>query len=457
MGTKQQATREPSGRPRGRLLALSAAGLAVAMGIVAGVAMAVGGEPPGSRGEELKNAGGAAAAAAAPTAPPEHNPLVVDRSTAGGLRMGLEQLLGYDTVVTARLVEARVRGDDAVAQVTETVLQHNTSDLAGLVAELYGADAGSTVQRLWESRTAAAGEYATAVAGGDAAKARSARERLRESSQEIAEFFAARTGGAVPADELSAGRWADHLTGVADAYADGRYADALALVHDAHELAFSVSRSLAAGIWSHQAPLPSDFDAPAQQLSSGLGLLLGEHTQLAVDVTRSGLAGLDDFDAVTVALDDNTERLRSALEAVGGPGAGATFSTLWAHHVDALVAFTRAVAEEDETAKQAALDHMQAFSGDMAAFLESATEGRLTRADLAVAVGQHDRLLLAQVEAYHAQDYASAFTLSTEAYRHAVALAAQTGDALAATVAARTPQGAPQTGLGGMATSGVRP
>lgn len=449
MGTTQLTSGEPSRRPRGRLLALAAAALAVAVGIVT---MAVGGEPPESRDENLRNAGGVAAAAVAP----EHDPLVVDRSTIGGLRLGLEQLLGYDAVVTARLVEARVRGDDDVARVIETVLQHNTSDLAALVDAVYGSEAGSTLQRLWERRTAAAGEYATAVADGDTAEVRSARDGLRESSEEVAEFLGATSSGAVPADALASGQWVDHITALADAYAAGRYAEGLALVHDAHELAFSVARGLAAGFWSQQAPLPPDFDAPAQQLRSGLGLLLGEHTQLAVDVTRSGLAGLEDFDAVTAALDDNTEQLRSALEAVGGPGAGATFSTLWAHHVEALVAFTMAVAEEDEADKQAALDHMQAFGRDMAAFLESATEGRLTGSDLTVAVGQHDRLLLAQVEAYRAQDYGSAFTLSTEAYRHAVALGAQTGEALAATVAARAPQGAPQTGLGGTARDGVR-
>jgi hypothetical protein len=243
MGAPQLTSEEPSGHPRERLLALTAAALALVMGIVAGVTIAVGGEPPASRDEDAKNAGGVAAAAAAP----EHDPLVVDRSTIGGLRLGLEQLLGYDAVVTARLVEARVRDDDDVARVIETVLQHNTSDLAGLVGSIYGADAGSTLQRLWESRTAAAGEYATAVADGDTAEVPSAREGLRESSQEVAEFLGATSSGAVPADVLASGQWVDHITALVDAYAAGRYAEGLALVHDTHELAFSVARGLAAG------------------------------------------------------------------------------------------------------------------------------------------------------------------------------------------------------------------
>ena len=38
------------------------------------------------------------------------------------------------------------------------------------------------------------------------------------------------------------------------------------------------------------AQLPDDFDSPARQLQSRLGMVLGEHAELAVDAMRAGIS-----------------------------------------------------------------------------------------------------------------------------------------------------------------------
>ena len=108
----------------------------------------------------------------------------------------------------------------------------------------------------------------------------------------------------VVADELH--MHVDQLLEQVDAYAAEDYERAFQLERECYAHMFPLGKALAAGIATGEGTeLPAEFDSPAAELQSQLGMTLGEHAELAVDAMRSGVSGLPDFPAAAGALDQN--------------------------------------------------------------------------------------------------------------------------------------------------------
>jgi hypothetical protein len=237
-----------------------------------------------------------------------------------------------------------------------------------------------------------------------------------------------------------------------DAYAAEDYERAFQLERETYAHMFPLGKALAAGIVTGDGgELPADFDSPAAELQSQLGMTLGEHAELAVDAMRSGISGLPDFPAAAGALDQNTNELTGMIESVFGPESAPSFQTLWSDHIDAFVAYTQALAGKDEAAQEAAQARLTGFNSDFAQFLSTATQGRLETAALADAFVMHEQMLMQQINEYAAADYITAHQVSYDAYQHMFALAEQAATAIGETVAAGSPEGGAETGVGGTA------
>jgi hypothetical protein len=150
---------------------------------------------------------------------------------------------------------------------------------------------------------------------------------------------------------------------------------------------------------------------------------------------RSGISNTDDFSAAATALDGNTRDLTAAIEGVFWAATAAQFQALWADHIDAFVAYTRAQTTNDSALKADAAGRFKKFNTDFAAFLSTSTQGRLTAPPLAEAFVMHEDLLLRQVDAFAKRDYQTAHQLAYDAYQHMYALAAKAATAIGDTVA----------------------
>jgi hypothetical protein len=246
----------------------------------------------------------------------------------------------------------------------------------------------------------------------------------------------------------------DQLLQQVDAYARGDYDRAFALERESYAHMFPLGKALAAGILTGGGGgLPADFDSPARQLQSRLGLLLGEHAELAVDAMRSGISNAPDFPAAGAALDGNTREITAMIESVFGAAGAGSFQALWADHIDAFVTYTQALVADDAALESAATERLKGFNAKFATFLSTSTQGRLGAPALADAFVMHEDLLLRQINAYAERDYSTAYQLSFDAYEHMFALAAQAATSIGDTVAAQSPTGGPQTGEGGMAAT----
>jgi hypothetical protein len=375
---------------------------------------------------------------------------------ASDLRAKLEQLLGQHAILTVRLTRARLRGDGDLAQTADAALSKNTGDLGELIGTVYGAEAAEKFEQLWFGHVTYLFNYSRGVADEDEAVKSQARRQLDDYTTNLSQFLEAATKKAAPASVVAAGlRMHVHqLLQQVDAYARGDYDRAFALERESYAHMFSLGKTLAAGILTGGGTgLPADFDSPAHQLQSRLGLLLGEHAELAVDAMRSGISNSPDFPAAGAALDANTRQITAMIESVFGAASAGSFQALWADHIDAFVTYTQALVASDAALENAASERLKEFNAKFAAFLSTSTQGRLGAPALADAFVMHEDLLLRQINAYAERDYSTAYQLSFDAYQHMFALAAQAATAIGDTVTAQSPTGGPQTGAGGMAAA----
>jgi hypothetical protein len=380
--------------------------------------------------------------------------VAVEQPSPVELRAQLEQLLGQHAILTVRLTRARLRGDGDLAQSADEALSKNAAEIAAPIGAVYGAEAGETFEQAWFNHVTSVFNYARGVADDDAAVMSETRRQLDGYVTDLSEFLGEATHQAIPA-EVVAEELRMHvnlLLEQVDAYAAEDYERAFQLERETYAHMFPLGKALAAGIVTGDGgELPADFDSPAAELQSQLGMTLGEHAELAVDAMRSGISGLPDFPAAAGALDQNTNELTGMIESVFGPESAPSFQTLWSDHIDAFVAYTQALAGKDEAAQEAAQARLTGFNSDFAQFLSTATQGRLETAALADAFVMHEQMLMQQINEYAAADYITAHQVSYDAYQHMFALAEQAATAIGETVAAGSPEGGAETGVGGTA------
>lgn len=379
---------------------------------------------------------------------------LIQATDAAELRITLEQLLGQHATLAVRLMRARVDGDDALARVAVDALVTNTEQIGDLVESVYGPEGAAAFEELWSGHVTSMFDYAVGVAEEDAEAMRDAEAELEDYVGEFSAFLETATGGTLAAADLAPGldMHVEDLLRQIDAYAAGDYARAFALQRDVYAHMFPTGHALAGGIAAqHPGEFPIPVDDPPDQLRSALGLLLGEHVELAIDAMRFGVRGAPPFEHAAAALNANTEALTEAMAALFGSEAAARFNTLWADHVDAFVGYTAGLAAGDEDAQDAALDRLGGFHHELGQQLSDMTGGELPVADAAEVLRVHDEQLVDQIDAYAAEDYETAYGISFDAYQHVFDTAAALAGAIEAHLGGQLPAGGAATGGGGTA------
>jgi len=162
------------------------------------------------------------------------------------------------------------------------------------------------------------------------------------------------------------------------------------------------------------------IDTGAATLRAGLTNLLQEHVYLAGTATGTAIAG-GNFDAAAATLDVNTVALSEAIASVYGEEAGDRFLELWRTHIGFFVDYTNAAVMGDEAARQAALDELDGYVADIAAFLTSANP-EVDEDVVVESFSMHIDTLIAAIDAQAAGD-PQQFTLLRTAAQHMPAAA----------------------------------
>jgi hypothetical protein len=203
-------------------------------------------------------------------------------------------------------------------------------------------------------------------------------------------------------------------------------------------LAVSIPAPAGAGSWkapasgppTHRAP---NFNTPAAALRAALDVGLAEHAFLMGEAMRAGLRMDADFDAVGVSLEANSDHLAAMVGDVYGADAATAFGELWRSHVAYLIDYTRALATDDDAARQLADHQLHTYVQEFSAFLASANPN-LPQDVVAELVNEHVQQLEG-IAAFDQGRYEEAYPAIHRTYNHMFTI----GDALSEAIALQFP------------------
>jgi hypothetical protein len=180
-------------------------------------------------------------------------------------------------------------------------------------------------------------------------------------------------------------------------------------------------------------------------------MLFGEHMELIVDAQRATFAEAPEFRAAAAQVNANSSALTKGMGAIVGPTKAAEFQSAWANHVEGLLAYSTAVAGNDQAAKAVAEENLRGVAGRLALYLSDIVRNQLPLEPLTQALGEHDQHLIDQVDAWAAKRYDQAAEMERDGYLQMLGVANTLVGAIQKTVKPQLPAGGSQTGAGGMA------
>ena len=422
----------------------SRTGLVALVTVVLGAAAACGPGPAGRSGsspgppESDHRVMTLAAATAAPTSPRQ-------------VRAGFEQLLGLHALVAVRQMRSLLSAAPAFGQVAGVALQTNTDELTRLVASAYGSAQADRFTSLWQHHLVDLMAYARGVAGHDPTAQQQAGAAVLAAADAYGSWLAGASKGRVGASTAAAGvrMHVTELMAQADAYAARDYAKAYRIEREAYEHMFTAGATLARASVTPEVAV--GLEAPPERLRSAFAMLLGEHLELIVEAQRATFVGAQQFQAAAAQVNANTAALTKAMAALVGPAKAEEFQSAWANHVEGLLAYTAAVAGNDQAAKAVAKQNLDGFAERLGLYFSDIVKKLLAADPLTQALTAHDQHLIDHVEAYAAKDYPKAQEMELEGYSQMLDVANTLVGAIQRTVKPQLPVGGSKTGGGGMA------
>ena len=362
-----------------------------------------------------------------------------------------EQLLGQHALLAMRLARSEVTNASDFGQVAETSLEANTDALSQLVGTAYDDNQGDRFKQLWQGYVTDLSSYANGVASQDTSAKQSARADLMAYCDDYGAWLAGASNGQVRAGDAvrTARTRVVGLIKQVDAYAADDYDQAYKIERQAYQNTFTAGATLARASVTPKAA--ASLDAPPERLRSAFAMLLGEHMELIIDAQRATFAGSSEFKAAAAQVNANSATLTQAMGAIVGPKKAAEFQTAWANHVEGLLAYSTAVAGNDEAAKATAAQNLDGFAARLALYFSDIVRNALPVEALTDVLGVHDKHLIDQVNAYAANDYAKAQQMQLEGYQQMLGVANTLVGAIQKTVQAQQPAGGSLTGGGGTA------
>ena len=350
------------------------------------------------------------------------------------LRVTLDRLLAEHASLAWLALTKTIAGEkDAAAVVTQ--LQGNTDDLSAAVGSVYGDDAAEAFKTQWEAHIGMFVAYATGVAKTDEAAKAAAKKDLAGYQKSFAAFLNEAAGLDAKAAEGALGMHVSQLTTAVDQFGAGQYPQSYATARTAYKHMFGTGDALAAAITEQK---PDDFGTgDVSQAAADTRVLvdgqLAEHAFLAAVATTKSLTGAKDAKAAVASLNANTADLTKTIGSVYGNDAAEAFKTQWDAHIGMFVAYTVALATDDDAGKQAAADDLAGYTESFGEFLATATDG--DAAAYQDALEKHVADLAGALDAADAGDADQAWELTRDAYAHMY----MTGDALVSAIVTQNP------------------
>lgn len=358
--------------------------------------------------------------------------LATSLTGASTLRAGLTGLLTEHVYLAALATGSALRGDtagfEAYAAALNGPTDSNTADLVDAITSAYGDEVGAAFDGLWRSdgHIPAFVAYTQAVAADDTAAADKAVSDLLAYASTFGTTLNS-VNPNLPADVVTEGvkMHITTLKTVVDAQKAGDQPKVYASLREAYGHMAGFAEALA-GATAAQFPDTFDGDAssPAAGLRAGMTSLLREHVFLAASATGGALGGRQpQFEAAAGALNgptgSNTADIVAAITSIYGDDVGNAFDGLWRSdgHIGAFVAYTQAIAGDDQAAADKAVEDLLAYAKTFGTTMNSVNPN-LPADAVEDAIVMHATTLKAVVDAQKAGDAGQVAKLLRAAVHH---------------------------------------
>lgn len=355
-----------------------------------------------------------------------------DLVQAADLRAGLTGLLTEHVYLAALATGAALRGDEAGFNAYATALNgetdSNTSELVDAITGVYGEETGTAFDGLWrsEGHIPAFVAYTQAIAANDTAGADKAVQDLLGYAKTFGETMNT-VNENLPAAAVEEG--VKHHITTLKTVVDAQKAKNPAQVYSSLRLAYKHMADFATtltGATAQKFPdkIEGDASSKAAGVQAGLTSLLREHVLIASSATGAALRGdTASFEAAAGALNgpsgSNTSSIVELVGSVYGGEVKTAFDGLWRSegHIPGFVAYTQAVAADDEAAKEKALASLTEYAKTFGETMNSVNEN-LPADVVSEAITSHATTLIAVIDAQKAEDRTTEATALREAVHH---------------------------------------
>ncbi|MCD5323973.1 MULTISPECIES: S-layer homology domain-containing protein [Pontibacillus] len=337
------------------------------------------------------------------------------------LRATLDKLFSEHVYLAMTAMRKGANGDPDFEEAAEA-LNGNTEDLTMAMASVYGVNAGEKFNQLWSDHVGYFVDYVKATAAEDEDAKEEALANLSDYKEEFSTFISNATNGQLKAEALAEGleTHKDQLIRGFNEFVEGDYEAAYETQSEAMEHMYMTSKGLSSAIVNQY---PDKFNSTksvtkAAQLRSDLDFLLSEHFALAQQAMQNGIQGAPEFEANLNTLNANTDELAATIGSVYGDKGEEKFKKLWSSHIQYFVNYVVATGEQDEEARQDALDELDEYREDFSSFMSTATDGGVPADGLAKGLQTHVKQLTGTFDAYVNEDYDKAWEIAREGYGH---------------------------------------
>ncbi len=369
---------------------------------------------------------------------------------AADLRSGLTGLLTEHVYLAALATGSALRGDEdgfnAYAAALNGPSDSNTSELVDAITSIYGEETGTAFDGLWrsEGHIPAFVAYTQAIAADDTAGAEKAVGDLLGYAKTFGETMNT-VNENLPAGAVEEG--VKHHVTTLKTVVDAQKAKDPEQVYSSLRLAYKHMSEFATTLTDATAKkfpdvVEGDATSPAAGLQATLTSLLREHVLIASSATGAALRGdMPSFNAAATALNgpsnSNTASIVTAIGSVYGGDVQTAFDGLWRSegHIPGFVAYTQAVAKDDDAGKQKAVADLTAYAKTFGETMNSVNEN-LPADVVEEAITSHATTLIAVVDAQKAEDR----TAEASALREAVHHMSDTAKALTGGTVAKFPE-----------------
>lgn len=284
----------------------------------------------------------------------------------------------------AAAAHAAATHDERGAYAAHHRLEEGVGDLAGVVTDVLGRQAGDEFAEHWRVRTHALTSLADAIAASDHAAERRAHEEAEEAADVIADWAEDATTGAVASDDLQHELSLEerHLSEVFEAAADDSE-DRYGLLRRALGHARAITEILAEGLAADRR-LEGDVRTDAATAYLDLAGALEDHVLLLTSATRVSFSSEDEGPppGTARALEDATAALVDVTARTVGQHAASELHRLWSEHTTLLFDYADAARRGDDDRQVEIREDLTAWTTEVGELLERATDGALDLATM---------------------------------------------------------------------------